>query len=158
MSTELVVSRDKEMSDRTLGSLHYNGKRVCWTLEDKVRPAGVKVPKATAIPAGRYRLSINWSNKFQRKMVLVENVPNFSGIRLHGGNGPEHTDGCILVAKNRDSVAGSIQGSQEKQVFDIVEKIIMAGGAPFLNIVNAGGGTGSGGGAVLVSLALLLLS
>ncbi len=64
-----------------------------WNKEEKV--AG-----KTAIPAGRYRVTIRYSATFKRKMPFLENVPHFSGIMLHTGNTAEkHSRGCILVGK-----------------------------------------------------------
>jgi hypothetical protein len=71
----------------------------CFTLEDVVRPAGVKVQDQTAIPAGLYALTVDWSNRFNRYMPHVVNVPMFTGIRIHSGNGPENTEGCILLGR-----------------------------------------------------------
>jgi hypothetical protein len=74
----------------------------CYTLEDVVRPPGVKVQNETAIPAGIYTLAIDWSNRFQRYMPHVLNVPMFDGIRIHSGNRDVNTEGCPLVGLRGD--------------------------------------------------------
>ena len=85
----------------TYGELTIDGNHFkCFTLEDKVRKGDifkVKVQNQTAIPAGRYEVVLNMSNRFKRYMPLLLNVPNFAGIRIHNGNTKEHTEGCILV-------------------------------------------------------------
>jgi hypothetical protein len=72
----------------------------CFTLEDEVRDGDifkVKVQDKTAIPAGRYEVILNMSNRFKKYMPLLLEVHNFSGVRIHSGNTSEHTEGCILV-------------------------------------------------------------
>lgn len=136
VSTDICLERDLLLPDRTLGGLFYQDRRIAWTLEDAVRPAGVKIAGQTAIPIGRYKLGITFSNRFQREMVLIQDVPMFSGCRFHGGNGPEDTEGCILVARNRNSRAGTIQGTEEKLVFELVRRILGSGETPYLRVSN----------------------
>ena len=81
----------------TIGRLYINNKYFCYTLEDTVRPKGVKVYGKTAIPAGIYKIIVNVSPKFKKKFPRLLNVPMFSGILMHGGKTAEHTEGCILV-------------------------------------------------------------
>jgi hypothetical protein len=84
----------------TTGELFIGEDFECFTLEDIVRE-GPKVPGETAIPEGTYNLIVTPSARFKKDLPLLENVPNFSGIRIHSGNEPEDTQGCILVGKYR---------------------------------------------------------
>lgn len=54
-----------------------------------------------AIPTGRYRILITRSRRFGRWLPLLMNVKGFEGIRIHAGNKPEDTKGCILLGFNR---------------------------------------------------------
>ena len=98
---ELLLKRKWFTDKSTIGELSVNGAFECYTLEDKVRT--VKIAGGTAIPAGRYEVAVNFSNRFQKLMPLLLNVPNFEGIRIHSGNTQDDTDGCILVGKTRDT-------------------------------------------------------
>ena len=49
------------------------------------------------IPAGTYPLDLTWSWKFKKNMPEVQDVPERTGIRIHMGTKPEHSEGCILV-------------------------------------------------------------
>jgi uncharacterized protein DUF5675 len=86
-----------------VGSTFSTGPAVreCFILEDRVRAAGVKVQNETAIPAGRYRVIVDWSNRFKKYAFHILNVPNFTGIRIHSGNTDKDTDGCLLVGQER---------------------------------------------------------
>ena len=99
---EIVVERLQLEPLLTIGSMSIDGQWECWTLEDTVRPPEEpKVPGMTAIPAGRNEVKITHSPCFQRPMPLLLDVRRFSGIRIHPGNVPGDTEGCILVGQWR---------------------------------------------------------
>lgn len=92
-----LLLRRFEFGDKyTIGKLYIDDAYVCYTLEDKVRD-GPKVPGETAIPKGTYSVIIDHSTRFNKDMLHVLDVPNFTGIRIHSGNTDKDTEGCILV-------------------------------------------------------------
>jgi hypothetical protein len=99
MTMELRVRRFEFSDESTIGELAVDGQFECYTLEDKVRPT--KVAGKTAIPAGRYEVVINFSQRFQKPLPFLLNVPNFEGIRIHPGNVSANTEGCILVGDTK---------------------------------------------------------
>lgn len=102
---ELVLQRRPTVKATTLGALAIDGVKECDTLEDAIRETvkgGVpvsewKIPRRTAIPAGRYRLELVNSPNFGPDTLSLISVPGFSLIRIHSGNDDENTDGCVLV-------------------------------------------------------------
>lgn len=88
----------------TLGRLYLDNVFKCHTCEDEDRfleNGGEKVNGKTAIPRGKYRLTTSFSNRFQRVLPVVLDVPGFTGVRIHGGNRAEDSSGCILVGSVR---------------------------------------------------------
>lgn len=89
-----------------------------YTLEDEIRMDGVKVPGQTCVEAGDYDMTVTMSTRFKREMVLLTPrfIPTvkFSGLRMHGGNTEEDTEGCLLVANNVNAEKTRIYGSMEK--------------------------------------------
>jgi len=102
---ELILKRIAKKKGYTIGQLHIEGSSYfCDTLEPTWRDyehGGYKVKGHSAIPEGRYPVVITWSPKFQKWLPLLLHVPRFEGIRIHAGNTPEDTEGCILVGQNR---------------------------------------------------------
>lgn len=110
MTTELKVLRFKYTDKSTISELYLNGTLFCYVLEDPVRElvdknkdgdfddAGEgKIKGNTAIPEGTYDVILNMSNRFKKVMPLLLKVPGYEGVRIHTGNFPKDTEGCLLV-------------------------------------------------------------
>lgn len=108
---EINIKRIAFLPDYTIGRLSIDGEYFCDTLEPTDRQLtqsmgrrviqSKKVAGHTAIPTGTYRLLVTKSLRFRRWLPLVHGVPGFEGVRIHAGNRPEDTQGCILVGWNR---------------------------------------------------------
>lgn len=100
----LKVERRWPTENYTIGRFYVSGEFWCNTLEDKVRDLDKegKIPGKTAIPAGRYDVSLTYSPRFKKQLPILWAVPHFSGIRIHAGNTPDDTEGCILLGENKE--------------------------------------------------------
>lgn len=98
-SLELRVVRKTFTGRSTIGELYIDEQFHCYTLEDVVREGQPKVYGETAIPKGRYEVTLTFSNRFKKTMPLLHHVPGFEGIRIHKGNTDADSLGCILVGK-----------------------------------------------------------
>ena len=133
----LTVKRTQQFPRATIGELLIEGVFECFTLEDVVRPDGVKVPGATAIPAGDYPVQITFSPRFQVRMPLLIGVPNFVGVRIHPGNTDADTEGCILVGQSTSD--GSIFASRAayNNLFTKLDRALLAGESIRVDVVDA---------------------
>lgn len=76
----------------TTGELKIDGVFNCFILEP---------PKGESIPDGIFKVVKTWSPKFNKMMYLLEGVPGFEGVRIHPGNQPIDTEGCLLPGLSR---------------------------------------------------------
>ena len=125
----LTVNRFALRETYTIGKLYVDGVYYCDTLEDKARDLNKngkfdngekKVYGQTAIPYGTYEVKFAYSPKFSAKsaykafihnglMPSICNVPEFSGVLIHGGNTAADTLGCLLVGRN--TIKGQLTSS-----------------------------------------------
>ena len=141
---KLELKRDHYTARTTLGKLYIDGVYFCETLEDTVRPYGIKVKGETAIPAGEYLVDVTMSSRFKREMPIISsdgkwtislNGIKFKGVRFHGGNTHTNTHGCPLVAKNRLN-DDTIQGTMEKPLTAKIKEAISKGDSIHLFVTN----------------------
>lgn len=126
----LVLQRDTGPGHpRTFGRLLADDEhRLCYVLEDEVREvpdvpvADWKIKSATAIPAGRYRVTLEYSQRFGPDTLTVHDVPGFSYIRMHAGNTEADTDGCPLLGMEIDP--RGIVGGTSRQAVKLVQYLV----------------------------------
>ncbi len=116
---ELELTRSTKTARSTIGELTVNGAFECFILEDRDRGlrqgmptselTALKIKTRTAIPTGRYEIAVSFSDRFQKMLPLLLDVPAFIGIRIHAGNTDADTEGCLLPGKTKsaDMVASS---------------------------------------------------
>jgi len=128
----ITHNRLEYYAQTTIGIIIINGDKFCNTLEDTVRPHGIKVKGHTSIPDSDifgYTVGIRYSAKFNREVLVLYTEEDeitlehggisFTYIYAHGGNTHEDTEGCILLGYNR--MGNTIQGTAEQELFDIVK-------------------------------------
>ena len=140
---EWFLARRASSGDATVGDLFINGQRFSYTLEDVVREiagkpvSSWKIHGETAIPQGRYEITFEDSPKFGHETLTVNDVPSFSGVRIHAGNTAADTEGCILVGDRlgEDWIGDSRVALQALK--DRARTALAAGEDIFLTITNA---------------------
>jgi len=133
---QLRLTRKWRQGEATIGELDVDGAFACFTLEDQVRD-GEKIPGRTAIPAGEYRVVITRSQRFQRHLPLLLDVPNFEGVRIHAGNTAADTEGCILVGR---TIQGAGIGESRLAIEALIPQIrtvLGVGGSCWIEIKDA---------------------
>lgn len=85
----LILHRDSHSKHGTFG-LMTGANTPLYTLEET----------EFQIPSGRYQLELTYSPHFKRYLPLLI-VPHRSAIRIHEGNWPRDSSGCILIGLTR---------------------------------------------------------
>jgi hypothetical protein len=119
------VVREPSIDGATLSVWFVDGHYECFGLEDELRD--MKVPGATAIPAGEYAVVVTPSVRFRRPLPLLVDVPGFSGIRIHPGNTIEDTAGCLLPGRVRAAAGVGESRHAFDQLFQKVQVAIARG-------------------------------
>lgn len=140
---KLLIDRKYKKATYTIGNLYVDGKYFSNTLEDRDRGLkqtdplskikSVKVPNETAIPTGKYRITMDvvspkysavaWYRKLcGGRMPRIPNVPGYEGILIHPLNNPLQTYGCIGVGRN--TIKGQLTASRD--TFEKLYKLLDA--------------------------------
>jgi hypothetical protein len=111
-------------SKHNFGKMYAAGKLLGETLEDTDRymeEGGKKIDGDTAIPRGRYKLTVTFSQRFQQDMPYLHNVPGFEGVRIHGGNTEADTHGCPLLGSIRTDTGIAQCAVPNKRLMNVLE-------------------------------------
>ena len=129
---EITSKRIVRTENSTISEVKINGVFQCFVLEDKDRGLSngmplaeiqqIKIHGKTAIPTGRYRVTISFSNRFKKYLPELHEVKGFAGIRIHAGNTSSDTEGCLItgLSHKTDFVFNS------KTAFDALMKKLQA--------------------------------
>jgi len=129
--------RDYLGDKRTFGDFTlytHEGKEIwsCFTCEDVVRGDGDpktvaewKIKGDSAIPYGIYKVKKTWSRKYDKPVWELQNVPGYTGIRIHPGNTEKDTEGCLLFGKYINANYNGLRDSRVcvKEFEDIMNSI-----------------------------------
>jgi len=140
----LTLNRRPSVGGATIGELLEDGARLCYTLEDEIRervgePVGNwKIRGATAIPSGEYRVTLEHSPRFGPDTLTINNVPGFVGVRIHGGNTHENTEGCPLLGLRvtENTIVGGTSGPAVALVKSRVRAALASGHHVLITINN----------------------
>ena len=97
----LVVQRILQTKRSTSGRLSIDGVPSFVVLE----PPPIPNPPPdgngfVCIPPGIFPVTIQWSDRWQKPVPHILNVPGRTAIEWHPGNWPRNTDGCGLIGKD----------------------------------------------------------
>ena len=76
----LLLNRRWYTAESTIGDCTVGTVHECWILEDTRRAE--KIYGKTCIPPGRYKITVPRSQRFNRILPILLNVPGYEGIRI----------------------------------------------------------------------------
>ncbi|MBF0575511.1 DUF5675 family protein [Dysgonomonas sp. GY617] len=134
---KLALKRKYKGVNYTIGDLYIDGVLFCNVIEDKVRNLSATCPNTakglsctckektyaqTAIPAGTYKVTMEYSPRFKRVLPYLHGVPHFIGILIHSGIDEKDSAGCLIVGYN--TVKGKVL--QSRVTSDKLNKVLNA--------------------------------
>ena len=130
----IKLLRIAEGENTTLGQLYINDLFQCYILEDKIREH--KISGETAIPAGKYQLTLNKVavmnrnyksryNEMHQGMVEVRGIPNFTLVFFHIGNYYTDTRGCLLTGSYYQLINDDYRVLQSADAYKKAYKVLL---------------------------------
>ena len=133
---KLLLRRKYKAENYTLGDLSVDGRFFCHTIEDTVRELPARCPDtsagrscrcrekvyaSTAIPAGTYKVTMQYSPRFRRVLPYLHDVLHFLGILIHSGNTEEDSAGCIIESRKTSDALNALLAKASDIEIEIVE-------------------------------------
>lgn len=116
----------------TISELWIDGKFSSHVIEDRDRGihqndtieyiSSIKVKHETAIPYGTYQVIMSFSQRFQKFLPELLNVPGFAGIRIHAGNTEVDSSGCLLPGVKSGNKVINSRVTTSKLIAEIVKR------------------------------------
>lgn len=96
LTTALILVRERIDGDAVIGSLYDGGFWICNTMENL----------KTLVPTGNHHVYLSQSPKFNRVLPLIfsDTIKPSRGIRIHAGNRPSDSAGCVLVGVMKGTI------------------------------------------------------
>ena len=93
----ITVLRFDYSKNHTKSIIFVNDQFFCFGMEPENKFNNTIKGQRDLIPEGTYPIILSKSPKFKRILPEILNVPNNSGIRIHAGNFPSDTSGCLIL-------------------------------------------------------------
>lgn len=94
----IVLRRTQNPPGATLGTLEIGGPiyKIFASLE----------PAHPVIPTGTWALVNEYSARFKRYLWELKGVPGHTELKIHNGNIPSDTQGCVLIGMRHGTLNG----------------------------------------------------
>lgn len=142
---KLVLSRRVISPYSTIGSLEWNGIKICDILErpwengaNRINNLGKGENNSTCILPGIYRIEKKYSPLNRCEVPILINVPGRSEIEIHTGNYPKDSFGCLLPGTYNMNILDMVSSSRDafRHLMELFETSWDLGENIFLEIVN----------------------
>lgn len=121
--------------DFTHGRMFLDGVTFCHTVEGNDAQSGGDALDKIAIPRGKYRLVTSMAPRFGRVLPEVLDVPDFSGVRIHGGNTTYDFNGCILVGQYKTATGVAKSAPTVNLIVDTIDDAAELGIETWLEVI-----------------------
>lgn len=108
MDNVMMLVRERVDGDAVIGSLFVHGHKICDTMENRKK----------LVPTGYHQVMLTRSPKFKRVLPLIfsDTIKPNRGIRIHAGNRPSDSAGCVLVGVMKGKLLTDSRRHEEQVV------------------------------------------
>ena len=101
----MKLIRDPSTEHGTFGWLIVGDNRLVFLTLEPVVPIPTGEYKVELTVSGRAQRGELWTPDPEKRLLLLVDVPGYTGIRIHAGNTAKQTQGCILVGIKKDDTS-----------------------------------------------------